>query len=242
MRRRAATVLAALALAASGGAAAACESVEHRGRGFTVCTADMATQSIEMELAGPDGRPLGSFAALEEAVEAPIAFATNAGMYHPDRRPVGFYVQDGVQSAPLVTRAGPGNFGLLPNGVFCVREGRADVVETLAFAARPLACAQATQSGPMLVIDGALHPRFLPDSPSAKIRNGVGASPDGRTVHFVVSDGPVTFHEMATLYRDVLGVENALFLDGSVSRLYDPASGRADLGRPMGPMVVVTER
>ncbi|WP_281825928.1 phosphodiester glycosidase family protein [Jannaschia rubra] len=219
-----------------------CAPVTHRDRVFTVCTADLATQKVTLHLNGPDGQPLGSFEALERAVEAPIVFAMNGGMYHQDRRPVGLYVEDGVQTAGMVTQAGPGNFGMLPNGIFCVRADRADVFETRAFAADPVACDAATQSGPMLVIDGALHPRFLPESPSAKIRNGVGASDDGGTVYFVISDGPVTFHEMGTLFRDVLGVRNALFLDGSISRLHVPASGRRDPGRTMGPMIAVTER
>ncbi len=233
--------LAAAAWLALAGAAGACEAVEHRGRAFTVCSADLARHAVALRLDGPDGR-LGSFAALDAATGAEIAFATNAGMYHSDRRPVGLYVEDGVEGAPLVTRAGPGNFGMLPNGVLCVQADRADVVETRAFAAAPRPCRHATQSGPMLVIDGALHPRFLPASTSLKRRNAVGASPDGRIVHLVISEEPVRFHELATLYRDVLGVRDALYLDGTVSRLHDPASGRSDPGLPMGPILVVTER
>lgn len=234
--------LAALLWLALGGAAAACGTVAHRGAAFTICTADLGTQRIETRLNGPDGRPLGTFAALDAATDAPIAFAMNGGMYHPDRRPVGLYVEDGRQVRSIVTRAGPGNFGLLPNGVFCVRGDRADVIESRRFAAAPPPCISATQSGPMLVIDGALHPRLLPDSTSAKRRNGVGAAADGRVVHFVISDGLVTFHQMATLFRDVLGVDDALFLDGSISRLYAPVLGREDPGRLLGPILAVTER
>ena len=234
--------LAVLLIVFSTGASAACEPVEHRDRTFTVCSADLATQTIAMALEGGDGAPLGNFDALERSTDATIAFAMNGGMYHPDRRPVGLYIQNGVQSAAIVTRAGPGNFGLLPNGVFCVRPDRADVIESRRFAADQPVCDHATQSGPMLVIDGALHPRFLPASTSRKFRNAVGATPDGRIAHFVVSDEPVTFHELATLYRDVLDVRDALFLDGSISRLYDPTQGRNDGGRAMGPIVVVTER
>ncbi len=224
------------------GAAGACESVLHRERSFTICTADLDRHAIAVRLAGPDGAPLGSFEALEAETDAPIVYAMNGGMYHEDRRPVGLYVEDGAELAPLVTSDGPGNFGLLPNGVFCVREDRADVIESLAFAADPPPCLQATQSGPMLVIDGDLHPRFLPDSTSLNIRNGVGATPGGRLVHFVISDEAVTFHEMATLFRDVLGVRDALYLDGRVSRLHAPALGRSDFGIPMGPILSVTER
>lgn len=218
----------------------ACEAVTHRDRAFTICTADLARDTISLHLNGRDGVPLGSFVALERELDRPLRFAMNAGMYHQDRRPVGLYVEDGEQAARLVTREGPGNFGLLPNGVFCITEDKAQVIESTNFSNDPPACRHATQSGPMLVVDGQLHPRFLPDSPSLKRRNGVGASPDGRVVHFVISDEPVTFHEMATLYRDVLGVQDALFLDGTVSRLYAPGIDRHDGGWPLGPMVAVT--
>lgn len=234
--------LAALICVVWAGGAVACEAVAHRDRVFTVCTANFARHDVSLHLRGADGAPLATFERLEAAVAAPIAFAMNAGMYHADRRPVGLYVEDGEAFAPIVTRDGPGNFGLLPNGVFCVGAGRADVFESRAFAAAPRPCRHATQSGPMLVIDGALHPRFIADSPYLKRRNGVGASPDGRRVHFVISEGAVSFHEMATLFRDVLGVRDALFLDGSVSRLYVPGAGRADGGRRMGPIVAVTEK
>ncbi|MCK0167857.1 phosphodiester glycosidase family protein [Jannaschia sp. S6380] len=236
-------ILRALAcLLALTGLADACESVDHRGRTFTVCTADLARQEIGLRLNGVDGLPLGEFDALQAKVDAPIHFAMNGGMYHQDRRPVGLYVEDGKQSKRIVIREGPGNFGLLPNGVFCIRDDRADVIESRAFADEPPACRHATQSGPMLVIDGRLHPRFLPDSMSFKRRNAVGATPDGRTVHFVISEGAVTFHEMATLFRDVLDVRDALFLDGTVSRLHAPAQGRSDPGRAMGPILYVTGR
>ncbi|MFN4098890.1 MAG: phosphodiester glycosidase family protein, partial [Pararhodobacter sp.] len=166
-----------------------------------------------------------------------LVFAMNAGMYHADRSPVGLFIDEGVEVAPLVTRAGPGNFGLLPNGVFCVTQGGFAVSETLAFADRPPSCRFATQSGPMLVIDGALHPRFLPDSDSLNIRNGVGVSDDGREAWFVISNVPVTFHRFARYFRDALGVSNALYLDGSISRLYAPELGREDWGRPLGPIL-----
>ncbi len=126
---------------------------------------------------------LGQFGAIDAMLAedgAQLAFAMNAGMYHADRAPVGLYIENGTEIAPLVASAGPGNFGLLPNGVFCIRETRADVIETLDFAADPPACTFATQSGPMLVIDGKLHPRFLVDSDSRHVRNGVGTSVDGQ--------------------------------------------------------------
>jgi prepilin-type processing-associated H-X9-DG protein len=88
----------------------------------------------------------------------------------------------------------------------------------------------------MLVIDGRLHPKFSGEGPSRKLRNGVGVR-DRKTVVFAISENPVSFGAFARLFRDRLGCRNALFLDGSVSSLYAPSLARADVGRPMGPIL-----
>ena len=165
-----------------------------------------------------------------------LLFAMNAGMYHRDRSPVGLYVEDGVELAPLSTPAGPGNFGMLPNGVFSVRtDGSFHVDATPDYGGTDTR--HATQSGPMLVIDGSLHPRFLPGSTSLKIRNGVGVRPDG-TALFALSEAPLNFHSFARLFRDELGAPDALYLDGTISRLHIRAE-RSDGGLRMGPVVGV---
>jgi uncharacterized protein YigE (DUF2233 family) len=227
-----------MALLAGGAASAACMTREFEGRSFTVCEVGMA-EDLRVFQTAPDGAPFGSFDRINTALAAEgrtLGFAMNAGMYHADRAPVGLMIENGVERAPIVTSEGPGNFGLLPNGVLCVAE-RFAVIESRRFAADPPACRFATQSGPMLVIDGALHPRFLPDSASRYIRNGVGVSEDGSRAWFVVSDSRVNFTEFARFLRDALGTPQALYFDGNVSRLFAPAIGRRDIGFPMGPIV-----
>jgi uncharacterized protein YigE (DUF2233 family) len=221
-----------------GVAQAACRDMTFDDVGYTVCDVQ-AGEDLRLFSQGENGN-LGSFAAvnglLADDGEA-LTFAMNAGMYHPDRRPVGLYIENGVEQAPLVTAEGPGNFGLLPNGVFCIREDGFSVVESRTYAARPPACRYATQSGPMLVINGDLHPRFLPDSDSINVRNGVGVSADGLTAIFAISGAAVNFDSFARLFRDALQTPNALFLDGSISRLYAPNLDRDDIGFPMGPII-----
>src|SRR5690606_22882879 len=109
-----------------------------------------------------------------------MSFAMNGGMYHPGYGPVGLLVEYGRQAGALNRVEAFGNFFMKPNGVFFVGDGKAGVMETEAYAKAGLAPAEATQSGPMLVIDGNIHPRFLPDATSLQIRNGVGILPDGR--------------------------------------------------------------
>lgn len=216
-----------------------CTRLEHAARSYIMCTA-RAGDDLRMFLTDDTGDTLGSFARIEQMLAREgrsLGFAMNAGMYHPDRRPVGLYIEAGEQVAPIVTRAGPGNFGMLPNGVFCIRPEGFGIVESRSFALDPAECLHATQSGPMLVIDGTLHPRFLPESESALIRNGVGVSKDGLTAHFVIARTPVNLHDFAVLFRDVLAVPQALYLDGNVSRLHAPGLGLSDWGLPMGPVV-----
>ncbi|WP_236626178.1 phosphodiester glycosidase family protein [Actibacterium mucosum] len=220
----------------------ACKNTAFEDTPITHCVFDPAVDQITMHRKDASGANLGGFVPLRRDLASDgreLIFAMNGGMFHDDRAPVGLFIEDGVQKMRIVTRDGPGNFGLLPNGVFCVLVGTARVIESRAFAKAPPACAYATQSGPMLVIDGALHPRFLPQSDSLFIRNGVGVDAQGR-VHFAISNRGVNFHRFGRLFRDVLKTPNALFLDGKVSRLFAPEIRRSDFGLPLGPMIAVT--
>ena len=207
---------------------------------YTICTIDPARATLRLFLSDPTDTIYGQFRSVE-AQRGSLAFGMNAGMYHDDRAPVGHYVEEGEQTMRVIPNAGPGNFGLLPNGVLCQRQGRADVSETLRFVHEAPSCDFATQSGPMLVIDGALHPRFLPDGTSRLIRNGVGTSASGDRAVFAIADQPVNFHSFARLFQEGLDLPQALYLDGNISRLYAPALGRQDPGPAMGPIVGVLE-
>jgi len=216
---------------------AACRDEMFDGASFTLCEVS-AADDLQLFHTGPTG-PYGSFRAVEEALTSDkktLGFAMNAGMYHRDLAPVGLFIAEGDIETPLITRDGPGNFGLLPNGVFCWGDSYR-VIESRAFKADPPACRFATQSGPMLVIGGKLHPKFLAKSDSLYIRNGVGVSADGSRAVFAISNEPVNFHLFARLFRDHLALPDALYFDGSISRLYAPDLMRHDGGFPMGPIV-----
>ncbi|NHB76460.1 phosphodiester glycosidase family protein [Rhodobacter calidifons] len=226
-----------LLLAPVAAGAADCRDTSFEGASYTVCEV-AAGEDLRLFHSGPEGA-YGSFRKVDEALAAEgkaLGFAMNAGMYHRDLSPVGLYVEDGVELSRIVTSDGPGNFGLLPNGVFCIGEGFR-VIESRAFKKERPACRHATQSGPMLVIKGRLHPRFLAGSDSRYVRNGVGVSEDGRRAVFAISNDAVNFHAFARFFRDALGLPDALYFDGNISRLYAPGLGRHDGGFPMGPIV-----
>lgn len=228
----------ALAFAVPAHAKTTCKDITFENLPFSLCE---VTAGADLRLFHTDtsGAVLGSFAKVDEVLKPEgksLRFAMNAGMYHADRAPVGLLVTKGQEQSTIVTADGPGNFGLLPNGVFCIGEGFS-VVESRAFAARRPSCQFASQSGPMLVIDGKLHPRFLPKSDSRYIRNGVGVSADGKTAYFAISGQPVNFAQFGRLFRDALKLPNALYFDGKISRLFSTELHRNDFGFQMGPIV-----
>ena len=223
--------------AASTAAATECRDTTFENTAYTLCEVAL-DDDLRLFHSSPEGA-FGSFAKVNAALEAEgktLGFAMNAGMYHRDLDPVGLYIENGTATARLVTRDGPGNFGLLPNGVFCIAD-TFRVIESRTFRDEAPTCRFATQSGPMLVIKGDVHPRFLPGSDSTYIRNGVGVSDDGSRAVFAISNEAVNFHAFARLFRDALGLTDALYFDGNISRLYAPQLNRHDGGFPMGPIV-----
>jgi uncharacterized protein YigE (DUF2233 family) len=199
--------------------------------------------SLQLFWRDPAGRPWRGFRALESGLRKRgqrLAFAMNAGMYHADFRPVGLLVVDGRELAPLELRDGAGNFFLKPNGVFWVDARGAHVTESAEYARlAPAGVRLATQSGPLLLRAGAIHPAFDPASRSRHVRNGVGVC-DGRAT-FVISQTKVTLHEFARHFRDDLRCTDALYLDGVVSSLHSRALGRSDRRAALGPMFAVVE-
>ncbi len=233
---------AAFTLLATPTLAVTCQDITFSDVDFTICDVDPSVENLRLFHLDQNNAPLASFREIERSQpDRALLFAMNAGMYHSDLSPVGHYIENNTQTMRVIPNAGPGNFGMLPNGVFCIQDDIAQVFETLAYVDQQPDCTHATQSGPMLVIDGALHPRFIEGSTSRHLRNGVGTSADGSRVVFAISNQVVNFHTFARLFRDHLNLPNALYFDGKVSRLHARDLNRSDNGFAMGPIVGVLE-
>jgi uncharacterized protein YigE (DUF2233 family) len=239
-----ATLTLGLALLCGRAAADPCRSESFEGSTYTVCSFDLTESDVRVFWQNGEGEPYASFNALARDLQdrgQTLAFAMNGGMYDAELRPVGLYVEDGSEMKAANTADAAGNFHMKPNGVFYLAGRTAGVMETEAFLKARPAVDFATQSGPMLVIDGTIHPRFIPGSPYRKRRNGVGVS-SPTNVHFAISDGVVNFDEFARFFRDKLGCRNALFLDGGAAPgLYAPELGRNDAWSRYGPIIAVVE-
>lgn len=220
----------------------ACRSIIFEDTPLTHCLAVPERNTIEMAL-GSNGKPyrsLKDFAAANDGQT--IAFAMNAGIFDSEGTPVGYFVENAERRQTLDTGTGSGNFYMKPNGVFYGSDGKWMVRETDWFLANVTDRPQfGTQSGPMLVVDGKIHPQITHDGPSRLVRNAVGVDDEGRA-HFVISNAPISFGKLARFYRNELEVKNALFLDDTVSLLWNPSTGRLDTGAPIGPIVVVRKK
>ena len=213
-----------------------CQQKLFEGTRFTVC--DNRGGKLQLFAAGKNEAPLRTFTDVAGKIGVNrVAFAMNAGMFGEDGRPIGLAIVEGREVRAINRRNGGGNFHLMPNGVFQVRrDGRAEIVTSANWKPSP-DIRVATQSGPMLVISGKLHPAFDRDGSSRYIRNGVGIAPDGRP-RFVISEDTVSLGKFARFFRDRLKCRDALFFDGAVSALWDPANHRRDVTVPLGPMIV----
>jgi len=243
-----------LTIAAASGAASAkpCRDEGFEGARYIVCSFDPAKDNLRLYWRGQDGRAFRTFNALSRELEGDgrsLQFAMNGGMYENDFSPVGLYVENGRPLAEVNLKTVKGrpsqvpNFYKKPNGVFYLGGNGAGVLPTERYIAKRPKARFATQSGPMLVIDGKIHPAFLVRSRDFKPRNGVGVSPDGK-VHLVMSKGRVSFYAFGKFFRDGLGTKNALFLDGgSAPGIYAPALGRNDPPSHggYGPIIAVVE-
>ena len=206
-------------------------------------TVDPAKQDIQLYWKNDQGEILKSIQNLKSFVEsknATLAFATNAGMYKEDNAPVGLFIQNGKTLMPLNTKNASGNFYMKPNGVFYItKENKATVCETDKFS-NIGNVKFATQSGPMLLIDGQIHPSFAKGSANLNIRNGVGILPNNNIV-FAMSKTEINFYDFATYFQS-LGCKNALYLDGFVSRTYLPEKHWVQTDGNFGVMVAVIEK
>ena len=223
-------------------AASPCVPLSYRSVSYIVCTVDLRAYLVRLFWKDSQQQPYGGFDRLPRRVaDDPIVFAMNAGMYEEDLSPVGLYIEDGKTLKSANRRAGSGNFYLEPNGILYIQGEQAGIVTTDHFVSERPRVEFATQSGPLLVINGRTNPRIKPGSTSQKIRNGVGIR-DPHTLVFAISEQPVSFWDFAQFFRVGLQSRSALFLDGSISSLYAPALHRSDTLYQMGPIVAAYER
>jgi uncharacterized protein YigE (DUF2233 family) len=208
---------------------------------FVSYTADPQKQDIRIYWKDDKQERFSSIQRLKTWVEKnrhQLVFAMNAGMYRQDNSPQGLLIEKQKTITPLDTSGGSGNFYLKPNGVFYITTNNQAFICTTGQFENNQPIAYATQSGPMLLIDGQIHPVFSKGSANLNIRNGVGILP-GNKIIFAMSKQPISLYDFADYFKS-MGCKNALYLDGFVSRAYLPAKKWIQLDGDFGALIGIT--
>ena len=208
---------------------------------FVNYTVDAKKQDIQLYWKNDKAQNFGSIQNLRAWLEEnkrKLVFAMNGGMYKPDGSPQGLFIQKQTTLSSLDTSSGNGNFYLKPNGVFYITADNIPVICNTANFIDNGKVKYATQSGPMLVINGKIHPLFKQGSANLNIRNGVGILP-GNKVVLAMSKKPINFYDFANYFK-TLGCINALYLDGFVSRTYLPGKNWLQTDGNFGVIIGVT--
>lgn len=168
-----------------------------------------------------------------------MLFAMNAGMFHYTFHPVGLYIENKKKLFPLNQHNGWGNFYLQPNGVLAWNSKQAVILSTSQYVKGKFKADYATQSGPMLVFNRRINPIFMTESTSLKIRNAVGIK--DQELYFVLTEQAVNFYALASFMQNELKLEQALYLDGSISAMYLAEKDINTQSSPFGPMLAYIE-
>jgi uncharacterized protein YigE (DUF2233 family) len=207
-------------------------------------TVDPKSQNIQLFWKNDQGEILESIQNLIKFVDgkhSKLLFATNAGMYKADHSPKGLFIQNQKTLAPLDTSSGEGNFYLKPNGVFYLAADNTPYICKTADFIDTGQIKLATQSGPMLLVNGAVHAAFKAGSTNLNIRNGVGVLPNNHIL-FAMSKKEINFYDFAAYFKK-MGCRNALYLDGFVSRAFLPEKNWIQTDGNFGVMIgVVVEK
>lgn len=210
---------------------------------FVTYVVDTKKQDLKLYWKNEKEERFGSILNLKNWIENKnkiLDFAMNAGMYNKDNAPQGLYIENKKTLSPLDMGSAAGNFYLKPNGVFYLTNNNVPKICKTEDFKDDGKILYATQSGPMLVIDGKIHPEFKEGSANLNIRNGVGILPDGKVI-FVLSKKEINFYDLADYFKE-LGCKNALYLDGFVSRAYVPSKNWTQTDGNFGVLFAVTRK
>jgi uncharacterized protein YigE (DUF2233 family) len=213
------------------------------GKHYVVCEADPRRYKIEVFNQLEKGAGFYTFNELAKQKGKNLIFAMNAGMYEKDLTPVGLFVSKAKILKQINVNDGSGNFFLKPNGVFLLDYNDvAHVMTTVNSESKYPTSKEATQSGPMLVIDGVINSVFGEHSTNLNIRNAIGANKKHHVV-LVISEEPVNFYELARLFKENLECDNALYMDGFVSQYFAPELQKTPQpGITLGTFVAVSRK
>lgn len=178
-----------------------------------------------------------------------VLMITNGGMYLQNLDPQGIYIEksSSIKKLNQIKTNNNTNFYMFPNGVFAIDSYNHPLIMVTDSFSKNINESQikyATQSGPMLLINNEIHPKFIKGSHNLNIRSGVGISSENNSnVLFIISNNEVNFYDFASVFKDLFHCKDALYLDGAISQMYlkDIDKNKIPTGH-FGPLISVTRK
>lgn len=197
-------------------------------------------ENIGLFLKNSNNKPYASLNTLKEELtknNKQILFAMNAGMYMENLMPLGLYIEDSKTIRKLNEAKNKyGNFYIEPNGVFFKTTNSFHIVSREKYQIiSKNNISFATQSGPLLIIDGGINSNITKLTGSTT-RNAACIN-DEKDLILTISTKSVTFSELANHLKNNLHCQNAIFLDGGISDYLD--TNHNGLIRGLGPLIAI---
>lgn len=214
---------------------------KNENENFVIYTVNTKLETIKLYYKNNKGINFGSIENVKKYLKAKkqkLLFATNGGMYKKDHSPQGLFIENNILKSKIDTLNGNGNFYLKPNGIFYLTDNNIPIICKTEDYIQNNQVKYATQSGPMFVINGEIHPSFNEKSTNLNIRNGVGVLPNDEMI-FAMSKKEINFYEFAQFFKNK-GCKNALYLDGFVSRTYCPKANWVQTDGDFGVIIGIT--
>jgi len=203
---------------------------------------DLNKDELRFFLKNADGEFYQNFRNLNDDLKnqnKEMVFATNGGMFMQNFMPLGLYVENGKPMTPINKKNGKTNFYIKPNGIFYLTKDKKASIKTTSDFKFNKSILYATQSGPMLLINGKINPEFRNNSINLNIRNGVGILPDNKVL-FALTKMPMNFYDFANYFKE-MKCKEALFLDGGISEFYYPEKGFTESLQSFGIIIAVVK-
>ena len=182
-----------------------------------------------------------------EKAKLDIQMITNGGMYSPANEPQGLYIENKktYKTIDTLNDKDGTNFYLFPNGVFYMDTlnnfGISSTENFIKKISDYSLIKNATQSGPMLINNGEIHKSFSKASQNEKIRSGVGITSSNQLVFLITLDD-CNFYDFAICYKEIFDCNNALFLDGAISKMFIKDIPTNFLNGLFVPMISITKK
>jgi Predicted periplasmic protein len=205
-------------------------------------TVDAQHERIAMYWQKENGKAFGSLYSLLAEINGSgrVQMAMNGGIYDKAYAPLGLYIEKGKKRVALNRASGGGNFFIRPGGVFFLKGEQAGIVSLDALKSTK-GLDYAVQSGPMLIENGVINWRLKPSASSRKLRNAVGIDKQGRAV-FMLSARETNFYDFACYAKSRLNVRQMLYLDGTISKMYQKGGSVPWQYHPFVTMITVERK